>query len=290
MIAKIRTAGATDVIQHGESWAEADRYLREKILGLSESSREEGKGGGGVYVPPFDHPDIWEGGATLVDELVEQMEVEKGLGSPEAIICSVGGGGLFCGIMKGLERERTRAVWFGDGDKNKNEDENKDQSQRKLNPPKQVHVLACETAGAESLHLALKTGELITLPRIDSAATSLGAKRVANQAFEYGQRENVTSVVLSDAEAAMGAWRFADDERMLVEMSCGVCVALCYDARRLKSYLPALTKDSVIVLVVCGGTNVTLEMLAAYRERYGNVEKGVGVEGDRSVPSSLTAP
>ena len=53
MMDKIRAAGG-EVLQYGESWSEADEYLR--ALMKMEADTEEG-----VYCPPFDHEDIWEG-------------------------------------------------------------------------------------------------------------------------------------------------------------------------------------------------------------------------------------
>lgn len=95
------------------------------------------------------------------------------------------------------------------------------------------------------------------------------------------------SVVLSDAEAAMGCWRLADDERIMVEPACGVSIAVCYDDR-LKKLLPGLGPDSKVVIVVCGGADVTLDMLMGWREEYGSVEKQL--TGNREVPSTITAP
>ena len=247
MISKIRTAGATDVIQHGASWAEADAYLREEVLAKDED---------GVYVPPFDHADIWEGVSGIVEEVERQLPDG---GRPDAVVCAVGGGGLFCGVMLGLEKKG----W------------------------KDVPVLAMETHGAESLAMSLEKGELVTLPGITSIATGLGARRVAKQTFEYGQKKNVRSVVLEDAEATMGCWRLADDERMLVEPACGVSIAICYDGR-LKKLLPNLTTESKVVIIVCGGSNVTVEMLAGYRKEYGYVEKMTSSE--EAVPSTVSAP
>jgi L-serine/L-threonine ammonia-lyase len=241
MIAKIKTAGATDVIQHGASWVEADKYLREELLANDQN---------GVYVPPFDHEDVWEGASTIVEELEER---------PDAVVCSVGGGGLFCGVQIGLKKKR----WSD------------------------VSVLAVETEGAASMATALKEKALITLPEITSIATSLGAKRVAEKTFELGQKKNVRSVVLSDAEACMGSWRLADDERMIVEPACGVSVAVCYDGK-LKKLLPRLTAESKVVIVVCGGSNITLEMLMEFRQKYGGVEEQT--TDDKGVPSTLSAP
>lgn len=166
---------------------------------------------------------------------------------------------MFSGVVMGLEKR-----WGGD-----------------------VDVLAMETKGAESLAKSLEKGELVTLPAITSIATSLGAVRVATKAFELGQRPNVRSVVLDDAEAAMGCWRLADDERLLVEPACGLSIAVCYDGR-LKALLPRLTTASKVVIVVCGGSDVTLERLVEYREWYGYVERWTTT--DETVPSTLTAP
>ena len=222
MIEKIKTAGATDVIQEGASWKEADEYLKGEILARDEN---------GVYVPPFDHEDVWEGNASMIDELDEK---------PDAIVCSVGGGGLFCGVMQGLEKRD----W------------------------NDVDVLAVETEGAASLARSLDEGRLATLDGITSIANSLGARRVAERAFFYGQTKHVKSVVLSDGEAAMGCWRLADEERLLVEPACGVSAALCWDGRLQKS-LPNLSKQSKVVIVVCGGSDINLEMLLEYRKKYG---------------------
>ena len=255
MIARIKSAGATNVIAHGESWKEADTYLREEVLTRDDR---------GVYVPPFDDERVWEGNSTLVTELHQQMANN---GPPDAIVCSVGGGGLFAGVMRGIERT---AGWS------------------------RTKVLATETVGAESLNASLKAGELVTLDRITSIATSLGARRVAAQAFAYAHEnpQVVKSAVLSDAEAAQACVRFADDERVMVEPACGVSVALAYDRGRLKELLPGLgrDRDSKVVIVVCGGSNVTVEKLWEWRERYGvQGERELGDEGgNRELPSDVT--
>ncbi|RJE16404.1 l-serine dehydratase, partial [Aspergillus sclerotialis] len=67
MVRKLHDAGAADVIQHGASWFEADTYLRETFI-----DNQDGSGSGSrrnIYVPPFDHPEIWNGAATLVPEI-----------------------------------------------------------------------------------------------------------------------------------------------------------------------------------------------------------------------------
>ena len=235
IVYKLKAAGATEVIIHGESWLYADKHLREVIMPGDTSTGTEC-----IHVPPFDHPRIWEGAATMVEEMRDQLPNGD---PPEGIVCSVGGGGLFCGVMLGLEN----CGWQND-----------------------VRVAAVETKGAESLAASLKAGELVTLPAITSVAKSLGASRVAEKAFEYAQNHSTSSsVVLPDADACMACVKFADDERILVEPACGASVAMAYNPKDLRAVFPGMTPDSKIVIVVCGGSRICLEELEMYKKKYG---------------------
>jgi len=111
-------------------------------------------------------------------------------------------------------------------------------------------------------------GELATLPAITSIAASLGAIRVAENAFKQAQRDNVTPVVLDDAEACAACWRFLDDERILVEPACGASIALAYDDRLKMCLQRGFGPDSKVVIVVCGGSKMSLDVLNNYREKY----------------------
>jgi L-serine/L-threonine ammonia-lyase len=152
----------------------------------------------------------------------------------------------------------------------------------------QVPVLAMETIGAESLNASLKAGELVTLPAITSIATSLGAKRVCEKSFEFAQdpKAKVISEIMSDAEAAMACVRLVDDERVAVEPACGVSVAAVYGGM-LKKVVPGLNEKSKVVVVLCGGCGVTIEMLAGWREKYAPMVESMK---DRDVPSTYTMP
>ena len=58
-------------------------------------------------VSPFDNPLLWTGHSTVIDEIITQL-----LDSPSsptnlkmgAVLASVGGGGLLCGILEDIER------------------------------------------------------------------------------------------------------------------------------------------------------------------------------------------
>lgn len=247
MIAKLRDLGATDVIQQGDSWQEADNYLTGTLM---TAAKERGEVP--IYVAPFDDPEIWNGNSGITKEISKQIDeatqhyptpgTTTGTPNVDAIVCSVGGGGLFAGIMQGINE---------------------------LNLRDKTKVIAVETAGAESLHEALAKKEHITLPAITSLATSLGARKVAKQAYEYGQQENVVSTVLTDAEAIQGCKKFLNDERYLVELACGVCPAVCYQGK-LKELLPDLNENSTVVIIVCGGSNMSSDIMDEYFAKYIN--------------------
>lgn len=260
MISKLKAAGATDVIQHGASWFEADTFLRERYID-HQGEGDEAKDIVNVYVPPFDHEDIWAGAGSLVDELAMQLPPREADSEDEgfpadAIVCSVGGGGLFNGVIDGLEKHFQSAASLT--------------QQKRRN----VHVLAVETQGAHSLAHSLARRELSSLPAITSQATSLGALQVAEKTYSNAVSPpdgiKVSSVVGTDAEAARGVLRLADDLRLQVELACGISLEVAVSGR-LREVVPDLPPSSRVVIVVCGGSNVTAEMIVEYRRR---IEEG----------------
>ncbi|KAL2177912.1 tryptophan synthase beta subunit-like PLP-dependent enzyme [Thermothelomyces heterothallicus CBS 202.75] len=255
MVSKLRELGA-EVFQMGASWAEADAFLRETCLAPEDGVNK-------VYVPPFDHPDVWAGAATLVDEIALEMGAVGGRyadrGGLHAIVCNVGGGGLLNGVMEGLERNAKRlSAGRGAG-------------------VKTPQVLAVETVGAESLYASVQAGELVTLPAITSIATSLGARRVSEKTWEWakkgGKDGSLICSTVTDKEAAMACVRFLDDARILIEVACGATIATAYNGD-LRRYLGKDLTDEEwaarnVVLVVCGGSNTSLEILEKYKATYG---------------------
>ena len=231
-IEKLYSAGASGVITHGQSWYFANEHLLEVVVPAAEARGEKA-----ICIHPFDDPSIWDGASSMIDEISAQM---PGNEKPDAVVCSVGGGGLFAGIMQGLDRHG----WADS-----------------------TQVLAVETRGAHSLAYSLQRKALTRLPAITSVADSLGAIRVAERAFREAQRPNVTSMVLEDVEACEACWRFLDDERILVEPACGASVAMAYD-RRLQNHLSSYRPESKVVIIVCGGSKISLDLLERYRRMY----------------------
>lgn len=202
------------VVVHGSSWQEANA-LAQTLVGPDDA-----------FIHPFDDPLLWAGHASLVDEVTKAGE------KPDAVVLSVGGGGLLSGVVEGLQRN-------GWGD---------------------VPVLAVETAGAASLHAAMQAGHPVELERIASVATSLGAKRVADQALVCVQQHPVHSHLVSDRAALEACERFLVDHRVLVEPACGAALALAYAPGALAQY-------QNVLVVVCGGATATLEQIQAWLQQ-----------------------
>ncbi|KAF2212883.1 hypothetical protein CERZMDRAFT_40899 [Cercospora zeae-maydis SCOH1-5] len=263
MIEKLQAAGAKEVVQQGKSWKEADNYMRETVMKSVPDGEEA------IAVHPFDHPEVWQGHATIISELQTQMpssssssSEEEGKAVPDYIICSVGGGGLFTGIMHGIQQTQEATS-------------SSPSSSSKWNSHPQPKILAVETHGANSLHQSLQHNQLITLQAITSLATSLGATQVCPRAFalasEGVQTGNVQSVVLSDAEAAMGCVKLWQEEGILVEAACGVNIALCYGGRLEKALGRKPRREEIVVIEVCGGSNVSEEVVEEWGKGFGNI-------------------
>ncbi|NXK48825.1 SDSL protein, partial [Chauna torquata] len=238
----------------GKVWDEANR----RALELAETD-------GWVSIHPFDHPLVWQGHATLIRELKDSLEAK-----PDAIVLAVGGGGLLAGVVAGLHQ-----VGWPD-----------------------VPIIAAETWGAHSFHAALAAGHLVTLPDITSVAKCLGAQTVSARALECAQESQVISQVVEDAEAVRAVEQFlgergevagtwwrgaavgtgsqgvpvpADDERMLVQPACGAALALLYSGRlqRLQREGRLGTPLGRVVLVVCGGSSITVAQLRGLKSQLG---------------------
>eukprot|EP00759_Apiculatamorpha_spiralis_P057413 PhF_6_TR8642/c0_g1_i1/m.13500/K17989/SDS, SDH, CHA1; L-serine/L-threonine ammonia-lyase len=211
--AKLEALGAT-VVVHGSQWSEADALAQTMVA--EDKSQRKG------YVHPFDHSLIWEGHASMITEAAEVMK-----SPPGAIVLSVGGGGLMLGVSRGMD------IVGGDWSS--------------------VPIIASETKGCDSLAQSVEQSKMITLPAITSVAKTLGASRVAVEAFELTRKKKVIPCVVSDHEAISAVNSFLDDHRVLVEPACGAALAVLYQK---KQELMKLNVQSVLV-IVCGGSLIS---------------------------------
>ncbi len=211
----IQNEGA-EVIVHGTSWQEAN------TMALSMLNETD------YFIHPFDDPLIWQGHASMIDEIAV-----SGL-KPEVIVLSVGGGGLLCGVIEGLQRNN----WAD------------------------VPIIAVETKGAESYAASIRQGQLVELASINSIATSLGARQICSQAYIWSKSYPIKNVVVSDRSAIAACEQFIEDHQVVVEPACGASLATVYDNA------PELRSFSLVLVIICGGVTVTIAQLQQWSKSF----------------------
>jgi L-serine/L-threonine ammonia-lyase len=303
VIDKLSTLYGATVQVVGENWNQADDYVRSLVAADATGQT--------AYIPPYDHEWLWTGHSTVVDEIEAQLtelqmasaattqspNVDALLPSNPAtatIVVSVGGGGLLCGVLEGLERRQRQ------------------HHHQQQQPSTWTHcrVVAAETAGASCFGQSWAHRGVVTLTAIDSIATSLGALSVTPVGFERAQRYHgrffgsdgsgsggtVSSAVCTDAEAVdacvkvqilslhhypsgplcsyltsvlpfFSLLQLARDHRLLVEPACGAALAVLYSDRlRQDLQLQGGTDNNgPIVVLVCGGSGVNLDLLQQWQ-------------------------
>ena len=211
----LRREGAT-VVVHGEAWDEAHAFATQ--LAARENA---------AYIHPFDDPRVWQGHASIIHEIAAAQV------KPGAVVVSVGGGGLLCGLLEGLHQ----VGWA------------------------EVPVVAVETEGAASFAKSVAAGQLITLDRITSIATTLGSRTVAAEALAWTKRHQIIPWIVTDRAAVNACQRFADEHRVLVEPACGASLSAVYDRAQ------PLADLSPVVVLVCGGAGVSLKLLEEWAKK-----------------------
>ncbi len=166
-----------------------------------------------AVVPPFDHPDIIAGQATVALEIVEQLP------EVETVLVPVGGGGLISGVVTGLAAAGSRAKVWG-----------------------------VEPAGAPKLKRSLEAGAPVRLEQTTSIADGLITLNVGGIPFAELERhrDRLRGVVLVEDDSIRDAvhflWRTC---RLAVEPSGAVTTAALLSG--------AVRPSGVTVLIVSGG-------------------------------------
>lgn len=274
----------------GSSWTDSDQSGRKFALTHPEST----------YVHAFEGQDLIRGHSTLPKEIYQQFGEERGKFPialndatsstwPEVIISSTGGGGLLHGILQGLTDIEKEAKESG-----------KDHT-----PPL---VISCQDQGTNSLNktfdAALKDNNItepITLDAITSLATSMGCRTCGKDNFTAAVKYSrdgtlntdttpptnptlpnpfLSTLTLDDSLSAISACNFYRDHSLLIEIACGASLVPIYEPALLEKLLEnrftskQSPKAKNVVVVVCGGSKVDLEMLEGYRERWGEELRG----------------
>ncbi|HEU5260514.1 MAG TPA: threonine/serine dehydratase [Gemmatimonadales bacterium] len=187
----------------------AGRTSHDRQMRAEEIAAREGL----AVVPPFDHPDIVAGQATLGLEIAEQLP------DVATVVAPVGGGGLISGVAVGLAAAGSAARVWG-----------------------------VEPAGAPKLARSLEAGTPVRLERAASLADGLITLSVGAIPFAHlaQQRERLAGVVLVEDDTLREAVHFLWREYRLAVEPSGAATTAAVRSR-------ALTPVPPTVLVVSGG-------------------------------------
>jgi threonine dehydratase len=206
-IEKIKKWGGKAIL-HGEVWddanEEAQKYARQKKL---------------TYVHPFDDLAVVKGQGTIALEILEQNPYL------DAIVASVGGGGLISGV--GVVA-------------------------RQMKP--EVKIFGVETEGCDAVTQSFRVGYPITLPAITSIADTLGAKRTTENTLERIKAIVNDMQTVTDEEALEALRLTLENEKILIEPAASCSIAALVHNKF------DLTNIEKICIILCG-SNISLRQL-----------------------------
>ncbi|WP_436305065.1 MULTISPECIES: threonine/serine dehydratase [unclassified Variovorax] len=194
--ARLRALGAT-VVVGGEMYGDA-------LAACLERQRESGA----LLTHAYDQPEVVAGAGTL------GREIEQQGGLPDAVLVSVGGGGLIGGL----------AAWF----------------------EQRSRVVALEPERAPTLYRAREAGEPVDVEVGGVAADSLGARRIGAIAWDITQRHVRDALLLPDeAIRAAQLWLWKE-----LKLAVEPAAALPLAALQSGAYVPR--EGEKLCLIVCG--------------------------------------
>lgn len=235
MRTKIQDNGATVVVA-GDNIGQADEYLRQVLIPQLPDDVLS------IYCHPYEAPAVWEGHSSIVDEVVQDLERTGDLHRLKGVVCSIGGGGLYNGLVSGLNR----------------------------NGLSHVPIMTLETSSCPTFQSAIDSGKSVILKSFNTIATTLACPYVTEKSVENYKSHKTKHILVKDSDAAHACLEFARDYNAIVEPACGVALCSVYDGllQQNAEFFNGLGKDDIIVVIVCGGSATTMEDLRHYKESY----------------------
>lgn len=208
-INSVKRMGA-EVILHGNTYDDAKEYA-------SKLSSEKGMS----YIPPYDHPLIIAGQATVGVELIEQHP-----GTPDIIFVPIGGGGLIAGIA----------------------------AYTQANYP-DIKIIGVEPDEAPCMHHAIAAGERVVLDKIGIFADGAAVKQAGEENFRI-TKELVDEILLVSIDEICAAVKdIFEDTRSIPEPAGALALA------GLKQYVAREKISNKELVAIFSGANVNFDRL-----------------------------
>ena len=182
-------------------------------------ARKVAKDTGGEYISPYNDPEIVFGQGTIGAEIITQCD------NLDAIIISVGGGGMISGVAGYL-----KSVWPN------------------------IKIIAASPENHAVMIKSLEEGKIVKInPVFTISDGTAGGVEEGSVTFNYCQRYVDHSILLSEKEIEEGIIHMIEKERVLVEGAAGTSVAALI---KMKEQL----EGKRVGIIVCG-KNISLDVL-----------------------------
>ncbi|MDP1843122.1 MAG: threonine ammonia-lyase [Sediminibacterium sp.] len=149
---------------------------------------------GMTFIPPFDHPKVIEGQATVAVEILEDL--------PEVdfVFAPVGGGGLVAGVGAYFK------TWS-----------------------KHTKIIGVEPEGAPSMYEALKAGHPVTLNNIERFVDGAAVKRVGDFPFAICQQVLDDMHLVNEGKVCTTILKLYNEDAIVVEPAGALSIAVLDD-------------------------------------------------------------
>lgn len=212
----------------GEEWVEI-RQIGDTFDDCYAAAQSFAKEQDAVMVPPFDHPDIILGQATIAEEIMEEWTSHV---DPDYMIVPVGGGGLSSALANYMAAKQSNC-----------------------------ELLLAEPAGAASLYRSLKAGERLKLPLVDTFVDGASVAEIGFHNYKALQNFSVNDIhIVPENRLCATMLEMLNIEGIVLEPAG----ALAIDS--LKDFTLSQLQGKKIVLIVSGG-NFDFERLPDVKER-----------------------
>jgi threonine dehydratase len=194
-----------------------------------KAARDHAEATGAMMVPPFDHPDIIEGQATVAAEILAQLPDGS---VPDLVVIPVGGGGLSSGVSGYLEGTVAK-----DG------------------------FVFCEPEGAPSLKRALEAGEPVTLPKVDNFVDGAAVARIGDLNFAALSKFSADQVMtIAENAICVSMIEMLNIDGVVLEPAGALSIAAL-------AQMPAERLRGKRVVAIVSGGNFDFERLPDVKER-----------------------
>ena len=194
-----------------------------------KAARDHAEATGAIMVPPFDHPDIIEGQATVAAEILAQLPDGS---APDLVVIPVGGGGLSSGVSGYLEGTVAKE-----------------------------RFVFCEPEGAPSLKRALEAGQPVTLAKVDNFVDGAAVARIGDLNFTALSKFSPDQVMtIAENAICVSMIEMLNIEGVVLEPAGALSIAAL-------AQMPAERLKGRRVVAIVSGGNFDFERLPDVKER-----------------------